>query len=346
MEKMIAKNDSFYVAGHTGMVGSAIIRALKKNNYCDPSLGGKLLIEKRESLNLEDYDSVLRWFKKNKPNIVIIAAAKVGGISANNNYPFDFISNNLRIEQNIIEAAFKVGSRRLLFLGSSCIYPKNANQPIKEEYLLTGKLEETNEPYAIAKIAGIKLCDALRRQYNFDSFSLMPTNLYGPGDNYHPEDSHVIASLVRKFILAKKNNFNKVVCWGSGEPLREFLHVDDLGSACVHALENWNYNNESAPKDKYGNKLTFLNIGYGEEISIKELSKIIANACEYKGEIMWDISMPDGMFRKKLDSSKIKSLGWEPKISLKKGIINLIKDINKTMLKNPKDKSLKNFFLN
>tara|TARA_A100001388_G_scaffold243366_1_gene200639 strand:- start:362 stop:1396 length:1035 start_codon:yes stop_codon:yes gene_type:complete len=344
MKKLIKKNDSFYVAGHTGMVGSAIIRALKKNNYCNPLLGGKLLTEKRENLNLENNDMVLNWFKKNNPNVVIIAAAKVGGISANNNYPFDFISNNLRIQSNIIESAFKVGARRLLFLGSSCIYPKNAIQPIKEEYLLTGKLEVTNESYAIAKIAGIKLCDALRKQHKFDSFSLMPTNLYGPGDNYHPEDSHVIASLIRKFIIAKKHNLNSVVCWGSGTPLREFLHVDDLGSACIHVLENWDYNLDSAPKDADGNKLTFLNIGSGKEISIKELSEIVAKSCEYNGEIIWDMSMPDGTFRKKLDSSKIKSLGWEPKIPLEDGIINVIKDIKEIMLKDPKSKSIKNFF--
>ena len=341
MKNLIAKNQSIFVAGHNGMVGSAIIRTLRKNGYGDKKLGGKILTQNRNELDLTNSSSVSDWFAENKPEIVIIAAAKVGGISANNNYPFEFISENLKIQQNIFGSALKNKTKRLLFLGSSCIYPKESKQPIKEEYLLSGYLEPTNEAYALAKIAGIKTCDALRKQYNFDAISLMPTNMYGPGDNYHLKNSHVFASLARKFVFAKKTNKNTVTCWGNGEPLREFLHVDDFGEACLHVLEKWDPNSKDAPKDDYGNKLTYLNVGSGQEISIKSLAKRISNAIEYNGEIKWDKSFPNGTFRKKLDSSRIKSIGWTPKIGLDEGISMVTMDISNSF-DNPNKKLLKN----
>jgi GDP-L-fucose synthase len=232
---------------------------------------------------------------------------------------------NLKIQTNLIENSFKNKVKRLLFLGSSCIYPKFAKQPIKEEYLLDGKLESTNEWYALAKIAGIKLCEALREQENFDSICLMPTNLYGPGDNYHPLNSHVLPALIRKFFEAKKNNLPSVTCWGSGKPYREFLHVDDLAKACVFALEKWDPNAKSSPKDINGNPLNFLNVGTGIDLSIKELASIIADKVGYKGFIKWDTSKPDGTPKKLLDISRIKSLGWQPSISLDNGISKTIK---------------------
>ena len=267
MFNYLKKNDSFYVAGHNGMVGSAIVKALIKKGYCDEKSGGKLYVKSKKELDLTSYENVLSWFKINKPSIVIIAAAKVGGIYANSKYPYEFISENLKIQQNIIEAAWVNGTRRLLFLGSSCIYPKFSNLPIQEEELLGSYLEKTNEPYAIAKIAGLKLCEAIRNQYGFDAISLMPTNLYGPGDNYHSKNSHVLAALLKKFILAKKNNSKNVTCWGSGKPLREFLHVDDFALACIYVLEKWNPDDNYAPKNN-DEKLYYLNVGSGEEISI------------------------------------------------------------------------------
>ena len=345
MKNLISKDQSFYVAGHNGMVGSAVIRALKHKGYCDPKYGGKLHIMTRNDLDLFSYNDVSSWFKSNKPNIVIIAAAKVGGILANLKYPFNFISENLRIQQNIIESAWLNGTSRLLFLGSSCIYPKNPKLPIKEEELLGSYLEKTNESYAIAKIAGIKLCEALRIQYGFDAISLMPTNLYGEGDNYDSESSHVMASLIKKFINANLNNHNIVKCWGSGNPLREFLHVDDLGAACVHVLEKWNPNNETAPKDDKGNSLFYLNVGSEEEISIKSLARKIAFISNFQGKIIWDTSKPDGTYRKNLDISRIKSLGWAPKIKIDEGIKKTIKQIE-TLIADEDDlgSSLKNFY--
>ena len=345
MKNLISKNQSIYVAGHKGMVGSAIIRTLRKNGYGDKRIGGKIITQTRHELDLTDSSKVSDWFEENKPEVVVIAAAKVGGISANNNYPFEFISENLKIQQNIFSSAWRTKTKRLLFLGSSCIYPKESKQPIKEEYLLSGYLEPTNEPYALAKIAGIKTCDALRKQYNFDAISLMPTNMYGPGDNYHPDNSHVFASLARKFVYAKKTNQKIVTCWGNGESLREFLHVDDFGEACVHVLEKWNPDSNDAPKDEYGNKLNYLNVGSGLEISIKALASHISKAVGYDGKIIWDQSFPNGTFRKKLDSSKIKSIGWSPKIGLREGIAMVTKEISYAY-DNPREKLLKNLFFN
>ena len=344
MFNYLNKDDSFYVAGHNGMVGQAIVKALFKKGYCDAKSGGELHVKSKNELDLASYQNVLSWFKTHKPSIVIIAAAKVGGIFANSKYPYQFISENLKIQQNIIEAAWLCGARRLLFLGSSCIYPKFSNLPIQEEELLRSSLEKTNESYAIAKIAGIKLCEAIRNQYGFDAISLMPTNLYGPGDNYDSENSHVLAALLKKFILANKDKSDTVTCWGTGKPLREFLHVDDLGAACVHVLEKWNPDDINAPRTKENEKLYYLNAGSGEEISIKHLAEKIAFYTKYKGQIIWDKNKPDGTYRKKLDISRIKSIGWEPKITLEKGIKNLIFDIKKCLNENNNnDIYLKNF---
>lgn len=345
MRNLIKKNDAFFVAGHNGMVGKSIIRSLLKNDYCKIEEGGKLLTQKRSELDLLSFEKVDNWFKINKPTVVIIAAAKVGGIKANSDYPFDFIFENLKIQQNIIESSWKNGVRRLLFLGSSCIYPKFAKQPIKEGELLTGSLETTNQWYAIAKISGIKLCEAIRLQYNFDAISLMPTNLYGPGDNYHPLSSHVFAALIRKFILAKISNEKKVVCWGDGSPLREFLHVDDLGDACIHVLENWDPNEINSPTDCSGKRLSFLNVGTGKDITIKKLAKLISNEVGFTGNIEWDKNKPNGTPKKQLDISKIKSLGWQPKIKIEEGIKMTINEVKKNCdFANKTSESLKNFF--
>ena len=344
MNNLISKNDSFFVAGHNGMVGNSVVRALRRNGYCDKKNEAILYTQSRAELDLTSYEKVFEWFKQNKPKVVIIAAAKVGGILANNNYPFDFISENLRIQQNIIEASWLNGTKRLLFLGSSCIYPKFSNLPIREEELLSSYLEKTNEAYAIAKIAGIKLCESLRKQNKFDAISLMPTNLYGPRDNYDSENSHVLAALLKKFIIAKKNQISKVYCWGSGKPIREFLHVDDLADACIHVLEKWDPDDPKAPRDKDGQKLYYLNVGSGEEVSIKKLANLIAQYTDFRGEILWDESKPDGTFRKNLDISRIKSLGWQPKLSLKFGIKKLIEEIEESINNNyDQTPFLKNF---
>ena len=246
---------------------------------------------------------------------------------ANSSKPSEFLLDNLKIQNNLIETAWRSNIKRLLFLGSSCIYPKFASQPIKEEELLTGALEKTNQWYAIAKISGIMLCNALREQFGFDAISLMPTNLYGPGDNYHPQDSHVMASLIRKFYKAKKESLPEVFCWGSGSPYREFMHVDDLGKAAVFALENWDPTAPDSPLNEDGDPLFMLNVGTGKEISIKELAYKIASIFEYSGEIKWDKNKPDGTPRKLLNIDKIKSLGWRPSISLDEGIINTINSL-------------------
>ena len=327
MKALLSKEDRIFVAGHKGMVGSAILRCLKKNGYFSKNNPGNILCVNRGELNLLDFESVKKWFKKFKPDVVIIAAAKVGGIIANSKYPYDFLAENLKIQQNLIENSIETGVKRLLFLGSSCIYPKYAVQPIAEEELLNGILEKTNEPYAIAKIAGIKLCEAIRKQKGFDAIALMPTNLYGPGDNYHIENSHVFAALLRKFIEAKRKNIREVICWGTGNPLREFLYVDDLADACLFALERWDPSNINAPKDKYGVSLKFLNIGTGKDISIRDLAAKISKEVEYEGSIVWDESKPDGTPRKLLDITKVKSIGWEPKISLSEGLRMTIQDI-------------------
>ena len=323
MKKKILLNEKIFIAGSTGMAGSAIYRSLKKNGYGIIN-GGQILTPTRKELNLLDTNKVRRWFELNKPTVTIIAAAKVGGILANSLYPTQFLLDNLKIQNNLIENSWQTGVKRLLFLGSSCIYPKFSDQPINEESLLTGQLEETNQWYGIAKIAGIKLCEALRKQYNFDAISLMPTNLYGPGDNYHPQNSHVMASFIRKFYEATINSSPSIRCWGTGNPLREFLHVDDLGDAVVFALENWDPNSKKAPKDQNNNKLTTLNVGTGKDISIKELAFKISDLLNYKGKIIWDKSKPDGTPKKLLNIRKIQSLGWDPKISLSEGIKNTI----------------------
>ncbi len=326
-ENLINKSDKIYIAGDTGMVGSSIKKNLLKEGYGNKENGGELLLSKRKDLNLQDTEKVRDFISRNRPDIVIIAAAKVGGIFSNNKYPFEFLSQNLKIQHNLIEASFDFNIRRLLFLGSSCIYPKFSNQPIQEEELMTKQLEKTNEAYALAKICGIKMCEYLKNQNNFDAICLMPTNIYGPGDNYHPENSHVFASLIRKFIIAKKNNLDSVECWGTGSPRREFLHTDDLSKACIFALEKWDPSCKNAPKDFDGNPLNFLNVGTGIDISIKDLAELIANELDYKGLIKWNINKPDGTPRKLLNISRFKSLGWEPKIKLKEGIKKTIIDV-------------------
>ena len=309
MRGLIKADDRFFVAGARGMAGSAICRALERAGY------HQLLTASRSELDLLDGAAVDAWFAKHQPTVVVLAAAKVGGIAANSSYPADFLLDNLKIQTNVIETAWRSGVRRLLFLGSSCIYPKFAEQPIREEALLTGALEPTNEWYAIAKIAGIKLCEALRLQHGFDAISLMPTNLYGPGDNYHPTNSHVLPALIRRFHEAAEANAPSVTCWGTGSPLREFLHVDDLGEACVFALEHWS----PAPGE-----LTFLNVGTGVDLSIRELAEAVATATGYQGGIEWDSSKPDGTPKKQLDVSRMAALGWHARIPLQEGMASTV----------------------
>ena len=315
----IRDNDVIFIAGSNGMVGSAITRLLRKNIKKNHH-SNILLTPSRDEIDLCSYDSVFRWFEEYKPNIIINAAAKVGGILANYSFPVEFLLNNLKIQNNIIEASYRFNARRLLFLGSSCIYPKNCKQPIKEEYLMSSPLESTNEYYALAKISGLKLCEAYRKQYGFDVISLMPTNLYGPGDNYHPQNSHVLPALIWKFYNATINNRSEVTCWGSGNPLREFLHVDDLARACIFAINNWDPSKVDRPTDSLGKPLNWLNVGSHDEISIRDLALKIAKIFNYKGEIIWDKSKPDGTFRKKLDTSQMEKLGWIPLIDLDEGI--------------------------
>ena len=309
MAALITPADRIFVAGHRGMAGSAICRALQRAGHSN------LLTASRAELDLLDPQAVQRWFGEHKPTVVVLAAAKVGGIQANSSYPADFLLDNLKIETNVIETAWRSGVRRLLFLGSSCIYPKFAEQPIREEALLTGALEPTNEWYAIAKIAGLKLCAAMRCQHGFDAISLMPTNLYGPGDNYHPTNSHVLPALIRRFHEAAERGDAKVTCWGSGTPLREFLHVDDLGEACVFALEQW----QPGPDE-----LQHLNVGTGVDLSIRELAQAVAAATGFAGEINWDSSKPDGTPRKQLDVSRLAALGWRARIPLAEGLASTV----------------------
>jgi GDP-L-fucose synthase len=294
-------NARIFVAGHRGLVGSAIVRRLQADGH------DNLLLAGRDQLDLRNRESVEAFFAANKPEIVILAAAKVGGIHANNTYPAEFLLENLQIQNNVIDAAYRHGAAKLTFLGSSCIYPKLAPQPIKEEYLLTGALEPTNEWYAIAKIAGIKLCQAYRRQYGFNAISLMPTNLYGPGDNFDLQNSHVLPALIRKFHEAKLRNAPEVVMWGTGTPRREFLHVDDLAAACVHLTRT--YESEE-----------IVNIGVGEDISIRELTELVRDITGYQGSIVSDTSKPDGTPRKLLDVSRLHALGWKATIPLRVGI--------------------------
>ena len=290
-----------YIAGHRGLVGSAIMRKLKQEGYSN------LVTRTSKELDLTDQKAVEAFFQKEEPEYVFLAAAKVGGILANSTYPAEFIYENLAIQTNVIHKACEHNVNKLLFLGSSCIYPKNAPQPMKEEYLLTGELEPTNEPYAIAKITGIKMCQAYNKQYDTNFISVMPTNLFGPGDNYDLETSHVLPALIRKFHEAKAQNLPHVEVWGSGKPKREFLYVDDLADACLFLMHNYNDNST-------------INIGTGEDLSIKELAVLIKNIVSFKGEIKFDRTKPDGTPRKLLDVSKLNSLGWKPKHSLLNGI--------------------------
>jgi GDP-L-fucose synthase len=295
------KNDKIYIAGHNGLVGSAILRLLHKEGY------NNLVLRSHEDLDLTNQAAVMEFFRLEKPEYIFLAAAKVGGIYANSRYPADFIRDNILIQANIIDSAYKNNAKKLQFLGSSCIYPKFAPQPMKEEYLLTGELEPTNEWYAIAKISGIKMCQAYRKQYNFNTIALMPTNLYGPGDNFDLEGSHVLPALIRKFHEAKMKNLPKVVIWGTGTPRREFLFVDDLAEAAFFLMEKYDEGE-------------IINVGTGKDISIKEIGLLIKEIIGYQGEIVFDTSMPDGTPRKLLDISKISDLGFLPKTSLRKGI--------------------------
>jgi GDP-L-fucose synthase len=317
---LISAGDRIFVAGAHGMAGSAVVRALRRAGYGDQSCGGALLTPARQELDLLDEAAVRSWFAEHQPTVVVLTAATVGGIEANRSRPADFLLQNLRLETNVIETAWRLGVRRLLFLGSSCIYPKFAEQPIHEEALLTGSLEPTNEWYAIAKIAGIKLAEALRLQHGFDAISLMPTNLYGPGDNYHPTGSHVLPALIRRFQDAVEQGASTVTCWGSGTPLREFLHADDLGEACVFALERWNPSADNAPCDDAGTPLAFLNVGTGVDLAIRELAEQVAEAVGYSGSIEWDTSKPDGTPKKQLDVSRLAAMGWRAGISLRDGL--------------------------
>jgi len=305
------KGSKIYVAGHKGMVGSAIVRKLQAEGYVN------LLLRTSKELDLRNQQSVDAFFEAEKPEYVFLAAAKVGGIQANNIYRADFIYENLMIEANVIHAAYKHGVRKLLFLGSSCIYPKLALQPLKEEALLSGYLEPTNQPYAIAKIAGIELCDAYRRQYGCDFISAMPTNLYGPNDNYDLEKSHVLPALLRKFMTAVEKGDESVTVWGSGQPMREFLHVDDMAAACLFLMQKF------SAKDMPSNELAMRNVGLGEDISISDLAKLMASITAFKGTIHFDTTKPDGTPRKLMDVSKLKALGWEASISLENGIRNV-----------------------
>ena len=295
------KNDKIYIAGHRGMVGSAIERLLKKEGYAN------LITRTSKELDLRNQQAVNDFFATEKPTYVFMSAAKVGGILANNIYRAEFIYDNLMIELNVVHAAHQHQVKKMLFLGSSCIYPKMAPQPIKEEYLLTGVLEQTNEPYAIAKIAGIKLCESYRRQYGANFISVMPTNLYGPNDNYEPESSHLFASFIRKFTLAKRNGDKVIEIWGDGSPKREFLHVDDMADACYFLMQN------------YGGEEIF-NIGTGTDVSVLELANLMKEITGFDGEFKFDATKPNGTPRKLLDVSKLEAVGWKSKISLKEGI--------------------------
>jgi GDP-L-fucose synthase len=300
--------DKIYIAGHRGMVGSAIHRTLQQKGYTN------IVTRTSKELDLRNQHAVNDFFQQEKPQYVLLAAAKVGGINANNIYRAEFLYDNLILEANVIHASYLAGVTKLLFLGSSCIYPKLAPQPLKEEYLLSGHLEETNEPYAIAKIAGIKLCDAYRAQYGCNFISAMPTNLYGPNDNYDLKNSHVLPALMRKMIIAKNTNAEFVEIWGTGSPKREFLHVDDLAQACYFLMMNYN-------------EQQFLNIGTGEDISIYELTELVRDIVGFKGEIKTNTAMPDGTPRKLMDVSKIQQLGWKASISLRDGITAVYNEI-------------------
>ncbi|HXP26114.1 MAG TPA: GDP-L-fucose synthase [Steroidobacteraceae bacterium] len=298
---MLSPNTQIYVAGHRGLVGSAIVRALKAQGF------SQLLLRTHRELDLTDQAAVVEFFQKERPQAVIMAAARVGGIQANNVRPAEFIRDNLLIQDNVIDAAYRSGVAKFVFLGSSCIYPKLAPQPIKEDSLLTGPLEPTNEWYAIAKIAGVKMCQAYRRQYGLNAISLMPTNLYGPGDNFDLQNSHVLPALIRRFHEAKLRGDGSLTVWGTGTPRREFLHVDDLADAVIYLLKT--YDDEA-----------IVNIGWGQDVTIRELAEIVASVAGFRGRLEFDSSKPDGTPRKLLDTSRLTALGWTPKIKLKAGI--------------------------
>lgn len=295
------KSDKIYVAGHRGMVGSAVIRELQAQGF------ENIVTRTSKELDLRDTQAVIKFYEEERPEIVVVAAAKVGGIHANNVYRAEFLYDNLMIQNNLIHQAYIYGVKKLLFLGSSCIYPKLAPQPLKEEYLLSGHLESTNEPYAIAKITGIKMCEAYRDQYGCNFISAMPTNLYGPNDNYHPENSHVLPALIRKFHEAKSQGLSEVSVWGDGSPMREFLYADDLANALVYLLLNYN-------------EKEFVNVGYGSDVTIKELAETIADVIGFEGSLSFDTTKPNGTPRKLMDSTRLFSTGWQPKVDLRAGI--------------------------
>ena len=302
------KNSKIYIAGHRGMVGSAIIRRLQKDGFTN------IVTRSSKELNLINQQAVADFFATEKPDFVFLAAAKVGGIVANNTYRAEFIYDNIMIQSNIIHSSYLNNVKKLLFLGSSCIYPKMAPQPLKEDYLLTGILESTNEPYAIAKIAGIKMCDAYRSQYGCNFIAVMPTNLYGPNDNYDLNNSHVLPALIRKFHTAKTQKLSSVEIWGTGTPMREFLHVDDLADACFTLMQNYN-------------EPGLINIGVGEDISIKDLALLVKKIVNYEGELKFDTTKPDGTPRKLMDVSKLHSFGWKHKINLEEGVSSVYKEV-------------------
>jgi GDP-L-fucose synthase len=297
----MTKSSKIFIAGHRGLVGSALVRCLRASGY------DNLVTRARQELDLTDHAAVAAFFDCERPDVVIDAAAKVGGIHANDSYPADFIRDNLFIQNNLIDNAWRHGTKKLVFLGSSCIYPKHAPQPMKEEHLLTGPLEPTNEWYAIAKIAGIKMCQAYRKQHGFDAISLMPTNLYGPGDNFNLENSHVLPALIRKFHEAKQSGAPHVTVWGTGTPRREFLHVDDMAAATVFLMESYSDGE-------------IVNVGTGEDVSIRELAEMVRDAVDYCGDLRFDTSKPDGTPRKLLDVSRLQRLGWKARIPLMEGI--------------------------
>ncbi|TXB63717.1 GDP-L-fucose synthase [Vicingus serpentipes] len=302
------KTDKIYIAGHRGMVGSAIERKLRKDGF------NNIITRTSKELDLRNQQQVNDFFATEQPDYVFMSAAKVGGILANNIYRAEFIYDNLMIELNVVHACHNTKVKKMLFLGSSCIYPKMARQPLKEEYLLTGELEPTNEPYAIAKIAGIKLCESYRRQYGDNFISVMPTNLYGPNDNYDPENSHLFASFIRKFSLAKRNNLQEIEIWGDGTPMREFLHVDDMADACIFLMEN--YDGEE-----------IFNIGTGTDVTVLELAETMKEVSGFQGTFKFDASKPNGTPRKLMDVSKLEALGWKAKISLKEGVKMVFDDV-------------------
>ena len=313
---MSNKQPRIYVAGHRGMVGSAIVRELKNQGQTN------VVARSHADLDLTNQQAVRDFFEAERPAQVYLAAAKVGGIHANNTYPAEFIYDNLMVQTNVINEAFKVGVQKILFLGSSCIYPKAVRQPMREDALLSGILESTNEPYAVAKIAGIKLCESYNRQYGVDYRSVMPTNLYGVGDNYHPENSHVIPALIRRFHEAKMNNAPEVIIWGSGSPMREFLYVDDMAAASVYVM-----NLDKHIYDKYTEPmLSHINVGFGSDVTIKALAQTISEVVGYQGSIGFDITKPDGTARKLMDSGRLNSLGWQAQVNLKDGLTKAYQD--------------------